>query len=105
MWAPRVILCTPGVDSRRKVIDEEPVTPDDVFPLEVLLELSSSASEDPLPTFLRTVGEIICGTAGFSTVVLNLFRPAWDDYEAALVIGRKESVEMLMGTSTPRGAL
>jgi diguanylate cyclase (GGDEF)-like protein len=86
------------------VIDPDPVIPDDASPLEVLLELSSSASEDPLPIFLQTVAEIICRTAGFSTVVLNLFRPAWDDYEAALVIGRKDSVKLLMGTSTPRGA-
>jgi len=86
------------------VIDPDPVIPDDASPLEVLLELSSSASEDPLPGFLQTVAEIICRTAGFSTVALNLFRPAWDDYEAALVIGQEESVKLLMGTLTPRGA-
>ncbi len=86
------------------MIDRDRDIADDVSPLEALLELSSSASEDPLPGFLETVAEIICRTAGFSTVVLNLFRPAWDDYEVALVIGREESVEVLMGTSTPRGA-
>jgi diguanylate cyclase (GGDEF)-like protein len=64
--------------------------------------LSSSAREDSLPRFLETVAEIVCRTAGFRAVVLNLFRPAWDDYEVALVIGEEESVKALLGTSIPR---
>ncbi len=87
---------------RPMAIESDPVIADDVSPLEVLLELSSSAREDPLPSFLETVADIVCRTAGFRAVVLNLFRPAWDDYEVALVIGQEESVEALMGTSTPR---
>ncbi len=83
-------------------VESDPVIADDVSPLEVLLELSSSAREDPLPSFLETVADIVCRTAGFRAVVLNLFRPASDDYEVALVIGQEESVEALMGTSTPR---
>jgi diguanylate cyclase (GGDEF)-like protein len=77
---------------------------EDLSQLEVLLELSSSARGDPLPGFLETVADIVCETGGFRTVVLNLFRPAWDDYEVALVIGQEESVEALTGTSTPRAA-
>ena len=84
--------------------EREPDSADDVSLLEVLLELSSSAREDSLPGFLETVADIVCGTAGYETVVLNLFRPAWDDYEVALVIGHEESVETLMGTSTPRAS-
>jgi diguanylate cyclase (GGDEF)-like protein len=80
----------------------DPVIADDVSRLEVLLELSSSARQDPLPSVLETVADIVCRTAGFRAVVLNLFRPAWDDYEVALVVGQQESVEALMGTSTPR---
>ena len=80
----------------------EPVLADDASRLEVLLELSSSAREDSLPGFLETVAEIVCQTAGFRAVVVNLFRPVWDDYEVALVIGEEESVKALMGTSTPR---
>ncbi|MGI8714534.1 MAG: sensor domain-containing diguanylate cyclase [Solirubrobacteraceae bacterium] len=70
----------------------------------MLLELSCSAREDPLPNFLETVAEIVCQTAGFRAVVLNLFRAGWDDYEVVLVIGQEESVKALMGTSTPRAA-
>jgi diguanylate cyclase (GGDEF)-like protein len=90
-----------GAD-RPTVIGPEPVLADDASRLEVLLELSASAREDPLPSFLETVAEIVCQTAGFRAVVVNLFRPAWDDYEVALVIGQEESVTALMGTATPR---
>jgi diguanylate cyclase (GGDEF)-like protein len=90
-----------GVD-RPTAIGAEPVLADDASRLEVLLELSASAREDPLPSFLETVAEIVCQTAGFSAVVVNLFRPARDDYEVALVIGQEESVTALMGTATPR---
>ena len=90
-----------GAD-RPTAIGPEPVLVDDASRLEVLLELASSAREDPLPSVLETVAEIVCETAGFRAVVVNLFRPAWDDYEVALVIGEEESVTALMGTATPR---
>jgi diguanylate cyclase (GGDEF)-like protein len=77
---------------------------DEITPLEALLELPRSASEDSLEDFLVTVAETICRTADFTTVVLNLYRPAWDDYAVALVLGEEASVEALTGTSTPRSA-
>jgi diguanylate cyclase (GGDEF)-like protein len=77
---------------------------DEITPLEALLELPRSAGEDSLEDFLVTVGETICRTADFTTVVLNLYRPAWDDYAVALVLGEEASVEALTGTSTPRSA-
>ena len=80
----------------------EPGPRDGVSPLEALLELSRSASEDPLPRVLSTVAETVRRTAGFNSVVLNIFRPAWDDYEAVLVIGQEESVEALAGTAVAR---
>jgi diguanylate cyclase (GGDEF)-like protein len=78
--------------------------PDSVSPLEALLELSRSASEDPLPRVLSTVAETIHRGAGFASVVLNIFRPAWDDYEAVLTIGPK-GVEELTGTTISRTTL
>ena len=84
------------------MVDLDFDTADAVSPLEALLELSRSATEDRLPDFLVTVAETMCRTAGYTTVVLNLFRPAWDDYEVSLVIGSQESVEALSGTSAPR---
>jgi hypothetical protein len=77
---------------------------DQIAPLEALLELPRSASEDSLEDFLITVAETVCRTADVSTVVLNLYRPAWDDYEAALVIGDVASVEVLTGSTEPRSS-
>ena len=52
--------------------------------------------------FLSTVTETVCRTAGFKGAVLNLYRPAWDDYEAAFVFG--EGGEALLGKTEPRSA-
>ena len=91
-----------SADGLREMLDLSPDPIDRVPPLEALLELSRSASEDPLEDFLTTVAETVCRTAGFTTVVLNLFRPAWDDYEVVLVVGSEESVDVLMGTVASR---
>ncbi|HET9123307.1 MAG TPA: GGDEF domain-containing protein [Solirubrobacteraceae bacterium] len=78
----------------------EPDPADAVSPLEALLELPRSAGEDTLEDFLVTVADTVCRSAGFASVVINLYRPAWDDYEAVLVIG--DGVEELIGTTTAR---
>jgi DNA-binding transcriptional MerR regulator len=66
------------------------------------LELARSASDDPLSQVLESVAETILRTAAYRTVVLNLFRPEWDDYEAVLVIGGQESRDTLLGTTNRR---
>jgi diguanylate cyclase (GGDEF)-like protein len=75
---------------------------DGISPLEALLELPRSAGEDTLEDFLVTVADTVCRTAGFKTVVLNTYRPAWDDYECVLVVGQEQSVTALMGTCAAR---
>ncbi len=70
-------------------------------PLESLLELTRSAGEDSLPDILSTVAETIRSVAGFEAVVINLYRPAWDDYEVALVVGSEASRVALEGTTAP----
>ena len=94
----------PGADPVRAMLELRPDSIDGCSPLEALLELPRSAREDSLDEFLVTVADTVCRTAGFTTVVLNLYRPAWDDYEVSLVVGQPESVEALMDTATPRGA-
>ncbi|MDO8211036.1 diguanylate cyclase [Conexibacter sp. CPCC 206217] len=78
---------------------------DDGAVLERLLRLSRSVSEDPLPRVLEAVADTVMAAAGFRTVVMNVFRPQWDDYEAVLVVGEQKSREVLLGSTTPRGAL
>lgn len=75
---------------------------DEASPLEALLELTRSASEDPLPTVLGKVAATIRRIGGFGSVVLNVYRPAWDEYEAVFVLGEADGIEALTGTSTPR---
>jgi diguanylate cyclase (GGDEF)-like protein len=70
-------------------------------PLESLLELTRSAGEDSLPVILATVAETIGVVAGFEAVVINLYRPAWDDYEVTLVVGSEESRVALEGKAAP----
>jgi diguanylate cyclase (GGDEF)-like protein len=86
------------------MLDLHPEPIDGISPLEALLELPRSASEDSLGDFLVTVADTMCRTCGFTTVVLNLFRPAWDDYEVAVVVGQEDSVEALMGTTIKRSS-
>ncbi len=84
------------------MVDDRAEPEDEISPLEALLELPRSAREDTLEDFLVTVADTVCRTADFTTVVINLYRPAWDDYEAVLVIGSPESVDALTGTCLPR---
>jgi diguanylate cyclase (GGDEF)-like protein len=70
-------------------------------PIESLLELARSAGEDSLPVVLSTVAETIRTVGDYRAVVVNIYRPAWDDYEVIYVIGSDESHEVLDGTRAP----
>ncbi len=74
---------------------------DGITPLEALVQLARSAREDPVPVVLATVAETVRTIAGFAAVVVNVYRPAWDDYEVVLVIGSEESRLDLEGTTVP----
>ena len=53
-----------------------------------------------LRSVLEAVAGAIAGPLGYRAVVINLFRPAWDDFEVVLVLGNQESQEMLMGQTS-----
>lgn len=91
-----------GDRADRLTMQLDPSLDDDVSPLEAFVELSRSAGEDPLPQVLCTVADTVHRIAGFASVVLNVYRPAWDDYEAVLVLGKRTGVDELVGTATPR---
>ena len=50
---------------------------------------------------LATVAEMICEVGGYQAVVINIYRPEWDDYAVVLVVGSEESKRALQGTSAP----
>src|SRR3954464_1448228 len=69
-----------------------------IDPLRGLLDVARAArSGADLPSVLGTVAQAISRTLGYNTVVINLRRPAWDDFEVVLVRGSEEAREMLLG--------
>ena len=52
-----------------------------------------------LQPLLEAIARVISVSLGFRTVVINLHRPAWDDFEVAVVHGTEEGRRVLLGTS------
>lgn len=52
-----------------------------------------------LQPLLEGIARVISGSLGFGTVVVNLHRPAWDDFEVAIVHGSDEARRVLLGTT------
>ena len=49
---------------------------------------------------LAAVARTIAGTLGYGTVAINLYRPAWDDYEVVAVHGSQAARDALLGSRT-----
>jgi len=54
-------------------------------------------SEEDLPTVLGDIARTISESLGFRTVVINLYRPEWDDFQVSTVYGSDEAREALLG--------
>jgi diguanylate cyclase (GGDEF)-like protein len=52
-----------------------------------------------LHPLLEAIARVISVSLGFRTVVINLHRPAWDDFEVVVVHGSDEARRLLLGTS------
>jgi diguanylate cyclase (GGDEF)-like protein len=80
--------------------DGENVTSTNISPLRGLLEVTRllRARED-LPALLEAVARTIGETLGFRTVAVNLYRPAWDDFEVVVVHGNEHARAALLGTT------
>jgi diguanylate cyclase (GGDEF)-like protein len=52
-----------------------------------------------LQPLLEAIARVISVSLGFGTVVINLHRPAWDDFEVAIVHGTEEGRRLLLGTA------
>jgi diguanylate cyclase (GGDEF)-like protein len=50
-----------------------------------------------LEPVLRTVARTTAACLGFGTAVINLYRPAWDDFETVVVEGNEEARKLLLG--------
>src|SRR5580765_6081276 len=80
--------------------DGENVTNTNISPLRGLVEVTRllRARED-LPALLDAVARTISETLGFRTVAVNLYRPAWDDFEVTTVHGNEAARAALIGTT------
>jgi diguanylate cyclase (GGDEF)-like protein len=78
----------------------ENMTSTNISPLRGLLQVTRllRARED-LPALLDAVARTIGETLGFRTVAVNLYRPAWDDFEVVVVHGNQHARAALAGTT------
>jgi len=58
-------------------------------------------AEEDLPELLAAIARTIASSLGYRTVVINLYRPAWDDFTVATVHGSAEAQEALLGQVRP----
>jgi len=79
-------------------------TPVDAARLDHLRGLLSVADAvragDDLTSVLEAVARAICDGLGFSYAVVNLRRPAWDDFQVVVVHGDAAAADLLMGQVT-----
>jgi diguanylate cyclase (GGDEF)-like protein len=73
-----------------------------ISPLRALVEVTRllRARED-LPALLDAVARTIGESLGYRTVAVNLYRPAWDDFQVTTVYGNEEARAMLLGNARP----
>jgi diguanylate cyclase (GGDEF)-like protein len=69
-----------------------------VSPLRGLLEVTRLVrTADDVPGLLSAIARVISESLGYGTVAINLYRPAWDDFETTAVHGSAEARTALEG--------
>ncbi len=69
-----------------------------ISPLRGLLEVSRLVrAEGDLPALLAAIARTIAASLGYETVVINLYRPAWDDFCVTTVHGDEGARTSLLG--------
>jgi diguanylate cyclase (GGDEF)-like protein len=68
--------------------------------LQALMEVTRVVGGDEsIQSVLDAIARVLTETVGFAGVVINVYRPQWDDYEAATVVGPPEMVDDLLGAT------
>jgi diguanylate cyclase (GGDEF)-like protein len=66
--------------------------------LQALMDVTRVVGGDEsIQSVLNAIARALTETVGFAGVVINVYRPQWDDYEAATVVGPPKMVENLLG--------
>src|SRR3954470_15691470 len=55
--------------------------------------------DESIQSVLDAIARTLTQTVGFAGVVINVYRPQWDDYEAATVVGPPKMVDDLLGAT------
>jgi diguanylate cyclase (GGDEF)-like protein len=67
--------------------------------LHALLQVARAVrSGDDVDSVLSTIARAVADTLGFQTVVLNVYRPEWDDFYVATVYGNEAVRDALLGS-------
>lgn len=73
-------------------------SPPSVSPLRGLVEVTRLVrAADDVPELLAAIARVISESLGYGTVVINVYRPAWDDFETTTVYGNPQARETLEG--------
>jgi diguanylate cyclase (GGDEF)-like protein len=68
--------------------------------LQALMDITRVVrGDESIPSVLDAIARVLTDTVGFAGVVINVYRPEWDDYEAAVVLGPDEMRETLLGAT------
>jgi diguanylate cyclase (GGDEF)-like protein len=69
-----------------------------ISPLRGLLEVTRLVrTVEHLPVLLDAIARVVSESLGYRTVVVNLYRPAWNDFLVTTVHGSAEAEEALLG--------
>ena len=71
-------------------------------PLQTLLSVARVARTHTEDEALPAIAALLADAVGFKTVVINLHRPAWDDFQVVVVHGSESARAQLLGRTEPR---
>ena len=91
----------PALNPSRAGTDQPEQVPD-LHDIHRLLQLTRLSRSDDLDEVLAEVARCVADVLGYRAVVVNLRRPAWDDFEVVHVEGDEASREALLGTTNSR---
>jgi PAS domain S-box-containing protein len=76
-------------------------TPTPLSRLRPLLEIANLVRDErELEDVLSSIAEMVATGIGWRTVVVNLYRPAWDDFQVTTVYGNENARRALLGTTS-----
>jgi diguanylate cyclase (GGDEF)-like protein len=70
--------------------------------LQGLMDILHLVGEESIPTLLAAITAMLAKTIGFTGVVINVYRPQWDDFEVATASGSEEMCQALLGATYDR---